>query len=235
MTDPTVPPSLAAKFRELERRLDALERSPRIPFSSTKGGAFQFLDNNGQVRLAIGNVELDGSIGGVDAAYGILMYDDNGAVTFMQIEGQRGLSYPTQPFPMYVESAAQIITSSTFGDVFAGRSNRPSGDGLVMTLPVVTDANCSGEIRLREDFSGVSTVTATIPANTSGFLRWRWKHPASVGLFDDTATRNLLVKVQARRASGTGQFGLFPPIESEISNSFVDPDITTTGNPLLAT
>lgn len=47
MPDPALPASLAAELAELRRRLDAVERSPRLPNSSIRGGALTILNEDG--------------------------------------------------------------------------------------------------------------------------------------------------------------------------------------------
>lgn len=239
MSDPTIPSSLVGELREIRRRLDALERSPQIPFSSTRGGAFTFRDDDdGLPRWAMGNVDLEGGLDSSQSAvYGVLGFDDAGAITYAQQQGTRGRIYPAQPFPMHLDSTPETITSATFQDLWIGRLNRPALDVLLVQCPVVTDSATTGQIRLLDLRNNNTTAAFTVPVSTSGFVRFAWVHPATIGMNDPVTPGhpNLVVRVQARRASGAGLFAVFPPVEAEVTSSFIEPDAAINGNPVLIT
>jgi hypothetical protein len=232
--DPTLPPSLAAEIADLKRRLSNLERSPSLPFSSFKGGALLFLDNDGNVRRAMGNVAFDGSVGGVTEGYGDYQYGDDQAVIVAAQEGDRGIVYPTQPIPM-LPITAITVTSGTFTGLFEHRYDmEPAYEVIRIQMAASTGAGTTGEIRLNDSISGQSTSAASIPALTNGIVDFMWLHPAAVGLFDaGHARESIHLSVQARLTGGAGGFSVFPPRVKELGSVFLFPDAATNGNPVV--
>lgn len=234
--EPTMPPSLAAEIRDLKRRLDNLERSQRLPFSSTRGGAFLFLDNNGSTRRALGNVAFDGSVGaGATEGYGDYVYGDDGAVILAAQQGDRGLVYPTQPIPM-LPITSITVTSGTYTGLFEHRYNVPLAYEVIrIQLAASTGAGTTGDIRLNDAVSGQSTAAASIPAASSKVVDFYWLHPAAIGLFDAAHAGSVLhLSIQARLTGGAGGFSVFPPRVKELCSVFLFPDAATDGNPTVA-
>ena len=233
MSDPTLPPSLAAEIAELKRRLNNLERSQRLPFSSTRGGAFLFLDDDGNTRKTLGNVNLDGSIGGVTAAYGEFMRGDGGALIFMTREGERGMVYPevTLPGRALTPTFDLTITSGTFTSYWEYRNVFPAYEVFNLIMQCATDVGTTGEVRLL--CGATATSVATIPSNGNGEVHFEWLHPAPTGLYDPRARPegNLVVGVQVRRASGAGNVYIDQPYEAKLTSKLFLGSAATNGNP----
>lgn len=236
MPDPALPPSLAAELAELRRRLDALERSPRLPWSSSQGGSLRVIDPTQALRLLAGNVTFDGSIGGVTDAYGVFAYGDDQTLAAGVRQGDRGLAYPTRSVPMSDPAAAITVTSAGFVDTWAGAVNAPGSEVATVVVGVATDAGTTGEVQLYDIYSASGTNAAVVGSSANGYARFEWLHPATTGLYDSRAGRaqTLRLAVRARRTSGTGNLYLYPPATAELTSRYLVPTAATTGNPSFA-
>jgi hypothetical protein len=232
MSDPTLPPSLAAELADLRRRLDALERSPRLPSSSIRGGTFRFLDSLGNPRFVLGNAKFDGTVGGVTDAYGVFTFGDGGTVIAAAREGGRGQLYPTSPIPIHTP-APIAVTSATFVGVYESGIQKPHLEVVSVQMYVITDAATTGEVRLNDSYSGTTTAVASVPASAAGYARFEWLHPAKCGLYDTRPGRlgSLGVDVHARRVTGTGNVTVYTPRIAELSSLYLIPTATADGNP----
>lgn len=239
MTDPRLPPNFAREWQDVKDRLSKVERLERIPFSSSKGGKFQVLDPDGNVLLEWGQLDISASINfgdtGTFGGYGVVARDENGAIISAEFAGTRGRVYPQTPYPMH-SAAGQLITGTSFAAIFEADDQHPVGDVLQIFGGVQTDASTTGQLRLSTSDGNHTTSTLAIPASTNGSYLFQWLHPAAVGLADPRSGRErfLQVSLDARVASGSGTFRLFPPSVSEITSSWIVPDATTTGNPVLS-
>lgn len=234
MSDPTLPPSLAAELADLRRRLDNLERSQRLPFSSTRGGAFRFLDNNGATRMTLGNVALDGSIGGATAAYGLMLRGDQGAIILMTRAGEDGLAYPELPVPVRDPNEAQSSTTSgTFAQLWEARWDFPPAAIYVCQGFCSSAVGTTGEMRLR--IGATSTSALTIPSGASNIYTFEWLHPAPTGLYDPNPTElNFIMQIEARRTSGTGNVSIARPHVSVFTSKLLHGNANSNGNPVLS-
>lgn len=234
MPDPAMPPDLAARLRDIETRLSKLERLPRLPSSSTRGGSLRLLDDAGTTRWAAGNVLFDGSIGDSTTGYGVFEFDDQGAMIRAQATGYRGQIYPAMPFPMH-DPTPKAVTSPTFTGVFEARIQFPIHEVLSVQVAVQTDADTTGEVRLSTLGAAHTTAALPLPAATNSFAVFEWLHPAMCGLFDPRSGRevNLQVSLDLRRTGGTGQVRAFAPIVSELTSLWFIPTASATGNPRL--
>lgn len=236
MPDPTTPRDgrFGEWMREMERRISALERSARLPFSSTKGGAFEFLDDANTDRFALGNVDFAATVDTTPLAggYGTFIFDEHGAMVLGQQDGHRGLLYPSIPFPMH-DSAAKTTNSATFISLYEGRDQGPVSDVLKVSGAVQTDADTTAQIRLNTGTSATSVLS--LPAGTNGAYAFEWLHPSTTGIGDPRSGRedHLFVFLEARVTGGTGIVRVFPPQVAEIVSSWRIPTASTTGNPRL--
>lgn len=232
---PLVPPRedwLERRIRALEQQVLELQAGRKLSSASFRGGAFRFLDDSGQPRHVFGNVELSGEIGGVTSAYGDLMFGDEGAIILGGREGDRGLMYPFIPQPM-VNPTPQFVTSSSFVNIFEGRYIYPAHEVFFVTGAYVSAASTTGEIRLKESFSGQTTDVASISAGKSGYYTFGWLHPATTGLYDprDRPTGDAFMAIEARRVSGSGDFNVWPPQVAAWMSHFLIGEADTNGAP----
>lgn len=233
MSDPTLPPSLAAEIADLKRRLNNLERSQRLPFSSTRGGAFLFLDDNGQPRMTLGNVALDGSVGGVLAAYGLMLRGDQGAIVLMTRAGDDGIVYPELPVPIWDPGEPnKDTTSATFVSMWEARWDFPPSDVYRCEGFVASAVGTTGEMRLV--IGATATSVLAIPAAANNTYSFDWIHPAPTGLYDPSSTEgSLVVSIQARRTGGAGAVGVRRPHLSVLSSKLMRSLADTSGHPTL--
>lgn len=234
MPDPRLPPNLADEIADLKRRLDNLERSPSIPFSSARGGAFLYLDENGGPRWVMGNVHVnaDGNVGTSEQdVYGVMGFGDSSSAGFFLREGQRALAYPGQSFTFHDYQAFKAITSGSFVPVWNVQLDQVVGEVIKVVFFVGTDAATTGEVRLSDAVSGQTTTAYTTPANSGKFISYEWLHPATSGLFDNRVRNTRLdLRVDARRASGAGNVNVYLPDQGQIASTWTNPNADTNGH-----
>lgn len=242
-TDPTLPPSLAAEIAELKRRLNNLERSPRLPFSSTRGGAFKFIDDAGGPRFLLGNGALNAQLEVVQQnTYGVALYGDDAAKGFVMAQGYRGIAYPRIILPMarLVDDPSGLLyhvtTSGTFESIMSTTQELPSHEVVEAFFAVISDSGTVGEVRLLDVQSGLATNALSV--NTSGAIKtakFQWIHPATVGLDDPRGGRDttLALRIQGRRVSGAGSLFVYWTTRVAYTSLLLAPNASTNGNPQL--
>lgn len=234
--DPVLPPSLAAEVADLKRRLANLERSPSIPFSSSRGGVFVFRDNAAapKPRFELGNASLAGTGLPSGNQYGVFARGDEAGIALMLREGSRGLISPSLPvsFVDRDSSNAIIVTSSTFVETHESYILFPSHEVLTARVIVSTDASTTAEVRLINLDTDSVTDSLTVSASTTKIVVFDWLVETSVGLYDQHAhSSNLLaVATQVRRASGAGNVRVRPALAT-LTSKFLVPAAAANGNP----
>lgn len=233
--DPAMPPSLAAELRDLRERISKLERLPKLPFSSTKGGSLTLLDEDGNVRWVAGNVTLNNIDGSKAPGYGVFNTDAQGEFLSGQSSAFRGWLYPIEQLAMH-DPTAKTVTSAGFVDLFETQMDNPSREVVQIEGAINTDAGTTAQIRLRDGVSGNVTGTITVPAGSNGFYQFYWLHPATCGLGDKRAQTEgraptIFLILEALRVSGSGNVRVFPPVVAQLSSRWLVPEADTNGNP----
>lgn len=236
MADPALSPTLSRMIADIMRRLTAIERTARMPWSSSRGGAFKFQTAGGDDMWVMGNVRLDPLTGTAeyaeDSAYGIFGFGGDSLILWAQ-EGVPGRVYPMQDIPMSARSAPSgteqpfppwfTHASGAFVTGFRCDLYAPVADMLMLDVNVDVDTGSTAEVRLIEHFSGTATTPVTINPPDTRNVRWRWLHPATAGLYDGRSGRltDASFGVQTRVASGTGRVHMLPPSRATICSSLL--------------
>lgn len=203
MADPALPASLAAELADLRRRLDAVERSPRLPNSSIRGGALTILDDAGDIVAQVGDFV------GPDGAPDTGLHFPNDRVGMSQ---EHGLFRPRLQVEARTLNVTQNTTSGTFSTLWQFVT-RSMASGVEVTFACATDAATSAELRLEVIRSGGGTsysAVKTVPAsNPSTYFTWLLDlraitNPVTIG-------QPLFLNVQARRTGGAGTVYVFQP------------------------
>lgn len=233
MTDPTLPPSLAAELADLKRRLANLERSPSIPFSSTRGGAFQFLDDAGAARFTLGNVDIPVSPSpGAGPQYGAFLYGDGGAVALGAQEGNRGLVYPLIPAVFYDADVLKTVSLTSFVTVWECYVDTAPGEVIyVQLLGHSTVSN--GSVRLTAVGSGSTDEAVLVPSSSHNII-FDWLHPGVTGWGDTRPSRprDLLIRVEAKAGAG-GTVVVGAPVRAYFASTEFRPSAAANGNPMV--
>lgn len=230
---PTLPADVAAKLADLERRLDNLERSPRLPFSSTRGGAFVFFDENGSPRWVMGNVHVTGA-GAIQTqeAYAVVGQGDGGATVFALRQGDRGIGLPIINLPMVRTNNFIVVTSGTFASTHNVTVDFSSWEVINFETALGVDAATTGEIRLRDGITGQTTNAIQVVGPAIPIVRFAWLHPAACGSGDPRGRSVTLgLNVEARRVSGAGNVNVYDSSRVQLSSLLATPDATTNGIP----
>lgn len=232
--DPSFSPSLAAEIIDLKRRLDNLERSPSLPFSSARGGAFFYFDDSSGPRWAMGNIHVtaDGNVGTSEQdVYGVVGFGDSSSAGLFLRQGQRGLAYPGLSFTFHDYQVFKAITSGAFVPVWNVQLDQVVGEVVKVVFGVGTDAGTTGDVRLSDAVSGAVTTVASLPANSFKFVSYEWLHPATTGLFDSRVRGTRLdLRVDAKRTGGAGNVNVYLPDQGQIASTWTNPNADSNGH-----
>lgn len=128
-----------------------------------------------------------------------------------------------------VELANQfsLVTSGTF--VPTMHANYPFISQPVLNLWVVvtSDAGTTGEVRIREFYSGAVTDALVIPGSANNFCTFQWLHGVPLG---DTQCE---FQIQARRTAGAGDFRVYAPRRVLFDDVTRFPDADAAGHAVL--
>jgi hypothetical protein len=212
---PTREDWLERRIRELEKQVRELQAGRRLSGASFRGGAFRFLDDEGQPRYTLGHVDLSGEIGGLTEAYGNFTYGDGGAMVLAFRKGDRGQAFP--PIDPRVTDPAffKTVTSSTFQRMWYGPLDWPTQEVIIIAGWVQVDANTVAEAKLVDLWTSTETAVLVMAGGAGGatkYMRWHWLHPAKTGIYDPRdRAQSLALDLQVRRASGTGSVFVWEP------------------------
>jgi hypothetical protein len=240
---PLLPPRedwLLRRIMALERQVKELQGA-RVTQVQVDGGAFTYqggsgrwLDDTGQPRRAIGHVGTDGEADQAEP-WGDHVLGPDGALLAGYTDADQGWAYPGMPLHVVKQNPpfSSVASTGTFATLWMARVDYPAHEVVTLAGTATADAGTSGELRLREGYSGEVTAALAIPSGATGWWRFAWVHPAECGLFDPRAGRlaPLEVRVEGRRSGGTGNISVQQPEYAMLSSLLVDWDAATDGSP----
>lgn len=159
-------------------------------------GGFTMFDADGEPRVIIGLTS--------SGRYGIVVLDDDGTTPRLWAD-ERGLLSPYLTVPVVAADDYKAVTSGTFVTSHTAQFELISHQGLYCWVTAVTAVGTVGEFRLRIPFSGAVTDVVSVASGTQATQQFRWLH----GL--DLSAGPVVVEVQARRVSGTGDVNVYRP------------------------
>ncbi len=187
--------SYEKRFRELERRLATLERSPRLTRSSVS-------DANGVTRVELG--ELTGG------AFGLAIYAENGLPIYRFTDD--GQDRPTQQIPVGMATIKNSTTSASYAEMMIWDYVATARYfQLVYFVDPGASTTCDVRITAYEesgggDFPDVAYPTETTIYQETGISSANFFDTGHVSLPGgaDSPGRVWRVALQMRRTSGTG-------------------------------
>jgi hypothetical protein len=233
LAEDQVPPGanwLTQRLTRIERAITELRAARGSGSTSFIGGAFRLLDAARAPRFTAGQVALDGSVSGVTSAYGVLIFADDGAVVVMTRQGTKGLAYPSIPIAMHPPTPI-VVTSATFVNVVEAGVPRAAHEVLFVEGAWTVDAGVVAELKLADLQSGQETDTLQVTGPASVAYRFRWKHPGTIGLYENLpiVTNELFFVLLARRVSGAANTNIYPPRLALLTSTLLQPGATTSG------
>jgi hypothetical protein len=190
---------------DLERRISELETTPALNNAQIAVGTFQAVDAAGNVRVQVGLIP-DGL-----GTYGFRTLNAAGVELFRTDD--RGIVAPgealqSQPaLAMNANGEEVDITTALMIDAFVALWSPPVGaQGLIVTVPWITDAGTTGAIQLASSGGGnTPTATQALPAASSGTHVAHWLHGVPLG------TTGVQFAVLAQRTGGAGNVRILIP------------------------
>lgn len=200
MADPLLyPDNNAAQLRDLEQRVRTLESVNRLLSSSILGGTLKVLDASGGRIAEIGSL-----FGGTTD--GLVVYAADHVTAVLDADRVQGFASPWLGEAWQDPAESHVITTPTFATTWQTETELMWATQILFRVPCFTDAGTTGEIRLVAAGGATATAVKTIPANTASlFFECRWAHGLTIG------TGPIFFSLDARRASGAGNFTVFKP------------------------
>jgi hypothetical protein len=217
---------LFRRLAELEQRVHALEHRDPLGSAAIVNGALQVLDrldfDTYVVRARFGQLPSGG--------FGVEMYDEDGNNTFAVRDD--GLARPTQPLTAFwSDDFVNFVTrtDAAFTTLGTAYVQMMQFSGLYVQWHVGTDVGTTAELRVQItawDGTTNTTVTSsvkTVPSGTGGggggtgphVLKWAHGLPRG----QNNATQRVAVQLQARRASGAGNYYAVRPAQIELGDA----------------
>lgn len=200
MTDPIHRPDLGREVAELKRRLDALERSPKLTDARVTG-YLRVVDDTEQERARIGrNAE------GTD--FELSLMDADGVELFRT--DATGLSRPQASVPMFrTTDVLATTTSGSWTDLWELRFQSLWSEGLGVGMAITVSVGTTAEVRI-----GISNVplwsnALALSASANLTAEVLWLHSRDLGQVSPLTSS--LLKVQGRVTSGAGAVNVQAP------------------------
>jgi hypothetical protein len=207
----------------VNRRLEALERGRRMPFTVQRGGTWELRSEGGDTRMFFGDfTDPDGS-----TRYGVSILDGNGYPAFLADEDQPGAVWPMDS-TSWVVPTPQTLTSGSFIAVSETQVVGLNGDVFYATGALIVDASTIAQCRVIDVISGQATATIEVNGGgggVNGNLTLAWEHPFLVG-YQNGVGANVFLAWQIRRSAGGGNIVAYPPRGLLIGNQrFLAPSV----------
>jgi hypothetical protein len=219
---PTDPESQFAAWKgDIEKRLRALESSPALPFSSSRGGRIRWKDPDDNIMTLFGLFN-----NGITDFQGHVMYDVNDKAVVMIRADKAGLVHPEFQAVFVPLNSFTAVTSGTFVPTHRLNPTHVYHEVLRVALRVQSGAGSVGEIRIKENISGITTNVLTTTAGANQTAVFEWIHPVAVS----TGTgSNGDFELEARRVSGANSIDVYMSTEAQWSSSALLPGASTGG------
>jgi hypothetical protein len=152
--DPRLPPDEGDDWRELKRRVSAIERAQRLKTSSIRAGSIQILDADSQPVGRIG--ELETSVP-VDSGLIINVEDASGPLdAHLLVSGRSGIELPwlAHPWvPVAPGDVPVVIVASGFPSVFHAMPRMVTGPQIDFVVVIGLTGGATGQARVMESKS----------------------------------------------------------------------------------
>lgn len=198
--------TLVQRVKQLTQELEDLKREvrTRLP-GAARDGRIQFVDDNDDVRVRIGQLVGAGGAGtrwGFEGVFQPGNADWPGGFPFLRVSDD-GAEFPYANTAWDVETAISV-TSGTFADIYTTAIGLIEHVDVSAYIRVLTPVGTTGEIRLANTTTGTFSPTVTVPSDTNAYLLVpAWAHGAALW------TGPIAFSVQARRTTGAGNVDVY--------------------------
>lgn len=183
-------PDLELIIRDLTRRVRDLETGARLP------------------RMVRGSFGGSGNPAGNEGArFSIL--EASGNIAFEVTGDYDGLAFPHEFTPWRNPLDHIDVTSGSFTGTYNGYCENPAYETVKIAFAAVTAVGTTGEVRIREVYSGAVTDTMEIPSGYSGYVTFEWIVPGMAVGWGDTGNATVDFTIEARRTGGAGAVGVW--------------------------
>lgn len=205
MLDPTRPdPTGVAAARDLERRVEALERSNQLLASTITGGTLVILDDSAVAIAVVGEVQA-----GVN---GLVVYTaaGSGAAPMLSVNQSQGFAFPWFSSEWKAPTDSVVVTSGTFATQWTSTTELMFSTEILFRLRIVVDAATTAEAKVlvtAVDGTGGGQLgtTLSLSAATDAVREFRAAHGQTLG------GGPIMFSVQVRRVSGAGNVTVYHP------------------------
>lgn len=114
--------------------------------------------------------------------------------------------------------------------MYIAKSRKFYRDCLVVRYEVNTPGTASAQVRLRLPDVNINSDSLLITADTTATVLWRWEHGQDTS---EVAGQGMLLEIQTRRLTGSGDITTFNPVSIVFASSNVIEDSDSGGNPVI--
>jgi len=199
MLDPTIPdPSGKAATRDLERRVEALERANQLMASTIKGGSFRVFDENDNEIVRLGAFD--------EAGYDGFYVKDAAGTQILGANGVQGFSVPGVTVPCRCNTELVAVTAGTWTTAYTWTIEVVTAIEFRFRVPLTCDVGSTGEVRVYNN-TGAAMIgnVKTLASGASEVAQFRATHGLTIG------TGPINVLLQAQRTSGAGNVNVYEP------------------------
>lgn len=217
MTDQPLPTSPEAQFQEFKkdvlRRLERLELSPRATNTSVRNGSMTYLDDLGNVLLeltvdGLNLYDLDEQVRAIlgdldgNGNFGVVVRSENGSAHF-RVDNQ-GMKAPWLGYPWRDPYTTYSFDETSFTALFRSRMALVNHGAVEAEIGFSVPAGTTGEVRLGVNGSNYSNPVE-LPEDENTVVRFRWIHGVTLG----SGPANFAL--EARVVSGVGPITYYQP------------------------
>lgn len=144
--------------------------------------------------------------------------------------GRGDVVVPTAPGQLTSGFVVTTIDSTTFTAAYLVRARRYYRDCLIVRYTLATPGAGAAQVRLRLPNQNVNSDTLSISSGSTVSILWQWEHGQDISEVGGT---DMMLELQVRRSSGSGNITLFNPGAVTFAPSTVIADSAPGGNPVI--
>lgn len=191
--DRLFPDDLVLQIKHLEERVRTLEGANRLQSGSINDGT------------STAPIVVLGSLAPYGIGSGILSFAADRSHVMLNVNDIEGFGTPWLGSPWNDPVAGTVVTSGAFLGVYLSISEVFWSNSILFRVGCQTDAATTGEVRVTVSGVGQLGSVKTIPINANNYFEYRMLHGLAIG------SGPYFVTVEARRASGAGNFKVLVP------------------------
>lgn len=183
-------PDLELVIKEMRREIRELQTAARLP------------------HLVQGSFGDRANLSGNEGSW-FRIREGSGNVAFEVTGDYDGLGFPHAQTPWRNPLDHIDVTSGSFTGTYNAYAENPAYETVKIAFAAVTAVGTTGEVRIRESYSGQTTAAIAIPSGYSGYVTFEWIVPGMAVGWGDSGQTTVDFIIEARRTGGAGAVGIW--------------------------